>query len=143
MERKFKRQRFRGRFYFEEVCNLARRRGTEAAWLRASERTRNPEAWRRVLHEIRPWNREQPNLCVSMEGRICLIGRVYVRLPDDENCLTKPEVVKSQIDPWKNPLTDTTQWVYLKGNKPARSNQSSFPRRRAPGAPRNKPIPFE
>lgn len=142
MKGKFKRQRFRGRDYFEKESKLIFALGTKAAWLHTVEQTRHPEKWREVLEEMRPWSSNQPNLCIALHGEICLIGRVYVRIPDDLNRLTEPEV-KTVIDRSKNPLIDKTEWIYLKGNEPARKTVVTFPKRRAPGMPRKKALPFE
>lgn len=142
MKGNFKRLRFRGRIFSQSELNCIRLFGTEEAWLKYAERTSDPERWRNVLKELRPWAGTKPNLCDVLDGEIVLIGQIFIRVPDAINQLNEPKVVRIIRNPRLNPLTAKTEWIYITGNQPAYKIKVAFPAKRGYGQPRKKAIPF-
>lgn len=141
--RNLSRYGFRASFFSKTEFNLIQRQGTKEAWLRAADLTCDPAKWRDVLNALRPWTCSPPNLCGVYMGKIALISKVYVRIPDAINRLTEPEIADLQLDPKLNPFNDKTEWIYLKGNDPVLRSVFGYSQKRAYGAPRKKVLPFE
>ena len=139
--RKLLRYGFRAAISDKEL-KLIHRYGSREAWLRAADLTSDPAKRREVLNALSPWACSPANLCVAHEGEIALISKVFVRIPDRINQLTEP-VIKIQIDPSKNPLTDKTEWIYLKGDDSPLHSTVVYSQKRAHGMPRKKALSFE
>ena len=127
----------------ESELKLVHRYGSREAWLRAADLTSDPAKCREVLNALSPWAYSPGNLCVAYKGEIALISKVFVRIPDGINRLTEAVIVKTQIDPRKNPLTDKTEWIYLKGDDSPLRSTVGYSQKRAHGMPRKKALSFE
>lgn len=127
----------------ENELRLVHRYGSREAWLRAADLTSDPAKWRQILNALSPWACSPANLCRAHEGEIVLINKVFVLIPDEINQLTETVIVKKQIDPSKNPLTDKTEWIYFKGGDSPLRSTVGYSQKRAYGIPRNKALSFE
>jgi hypothetical protein len=127
----------------EKELKLIHRYGSREAWLRAADLTSDPDKWRKILNDLKPWACSPVNLCKAQKGEIILISKVFIRIPDRINQLAEPVIVKIEIDPRKNPLTDKTEWIYLKGDDSPLRPTVGFSQKRAHGMPRKKALPFE